>query len=144
MGETKENGLSLEEALERLRELRARHACEVELAEGRRVKSIHPSESGKSKQDYATIGEINSFIAKHGLVLDEETSSDGKKKYRRREELPDPSQPADAEVNRPTEQFKIRVRRDLKAELARAAKEQGVSQQDWVIEAILAKLHPEK
>ena len=135
---------SKESILKRLNELRARHACTIELADAGRVKAVRPSESGKSKKDYATIDEINSFIKKHGLILDEDSHVDGRRRYRRPEDRPDPEQASNAEVNRLRKNFQARVLWDLAEEVDDAIKASGKTRQQWVEEALREKLERDR
>lgn len=98
------------------------------------IRRLEPSEVGNSEEKRAIIEELNEFFLKHGLELQEQNEE--KKKYRKRSELPDPDAPANAEVNRLREAFKVRVMPDLKKRVTDAAKTEGVSIQTWVERAL--------
>jgi len=81
------------------------------------------------------IDPIKKIIEQSGLKLVQE-EGDGKRIYRKRSDLPDPSLPADAEVNRLREVFKVRVLPGLKEEVDAAAKAEGLTRQAWVERAL--------
>ena len=67
-----------------------------------------------------------------------------KRKYRKRAELPDPTQPANAEVNRAKAQLKLRVDPAVVEAIDAAAAQAGMTRSDWVTEAALQKLELEE
>lgn len=132
MSDDKKKNFSSQEALSRLEELLARRACELVLEGDQRIKAVKPGKNSKSKQDYATIEQIDTFVRKHGLVLDEEGSLKDRRIYRKRENLPDPDKSHRSEVNRIKKQFRIRVEPDLQERVDAAAAAEGMTRQDWV------------
>lgn len=81
---------------------------------------------------------IEDISSKYGVPLEEETEK--KRVYRRPHERPDPSRPANAEVNRLKKQFKLRLEPDLIDSIKIQAEAEGKSRQDWVEETLKAAL----
>jgi len=55
---------------------------------------------------------------------------------RRPEELPDPAQPAHAEVNKKQKLFSVRVDPDLKEEFEKITEEDGVTKREYLEDAL--------
>ena len=67
-------------------------------------------------------------------IVDEHMSVGGalKKTYRKRSELPDPNKKANAEANRLRKMFGVRVLPEIKDGVDEAAKNAGMTRQEWV------------
>lgn len=105
----------------------------------RNLKSIIQSEIGNSTYSNDI---VELFIAelRNRISGDEQL----KRKYRRRAELPDPTLPADAEVNRPTQQLKLRVEPDIAELIDSAAAASGKSRSEWMTDAAIEKIRREQ
>lgn len=66
------------------------------------------------------------------------TSSKPRGAYRAADQRPDPSQAANAEVNRNKQQLKLRLRPALIEAITQSAAESGQSRNDWIEEVLLA------
>lgn len=62
--------------------------------------------------------------------------------YRKAHQLPDPSRPPGAEINRTKQQVKLRLAPDLIADIDQAAAEGGATRNDWMEAALKAALKP--
>jgi len=60
--------------------------------------------------------------------------------YRKANQLPDPSKPPDAEINRTKQQLKLRLPPSLIAEVEEAAEDANVSRNEWLERAIQTAL----
>lgn len=114
--------------------------CEVEFDKNNNIKKIKITNIGHNKGKSATISDINKYIS-DGLILGRE-----RKRYRKREELPDPSKPANDPVNLRRKPVTLRCEPELTDAMNRAASLDGVIRNDWINTAIVEKLkrdHPE-
>lgn len=103
------------------------------------VYEIKPTKIGQRKGKSASIKEINDTIA-DGIELGLK-----KKKYRKREDLPDPSKPANDPANLRKKPVTLRCLPELTVAMNRAAERDGTRRNDWINEAIEEKLkrdHP--
>ena len=85
---------------------------------------------------------MNSYISelRNYIHSDEQL----KRKYRRRAEFPDPTQRADAEVNRPTVQLKLRVDPAIAEAIDVAVAGSGQTRSEWMADAAAEKIKREK
>lgn len=100
-------------------EMVSKGECSIVKKENSVVYKISPTQIGRRKGKSASIGEINKKIAE-GIILGKEGRE--KRRYRRADQLPDPSMPGDAEVNRERVQIGARVTRDHRALFEKAAR----------------------
>lgn len=108
-------------------------------ANPRNLKPIIQSEIGNSTYSNDI---LELFIAelRNRISGDEQL----KRKYRRRAELPDPTLPANAEVNRPTQQLKLRVEPDIAELIDSAAEASGKTRSEWMSDAAVEKIRREQ
>lgn len=111
----------------------------------------HEQEFQGLKQEIAEItgayGNTSDNIEELNEAGEVEISSDGilRRKYRKRAELPDPTLPANAEVNRPTTQVKLRLDPAIAAVIDEAvAQSASGSRTEWIVEAALARIEREQ
>ena len=84
------------------------------------------------KSDRATTEDVKKLAEKHDLKL--------KRIYRKPEDRPFPELAGNDEKNRLKKQFKMRIDPDILEKVNDAAKEQGLSRQEWVEGLILKEL----
>ena len=123
-----------DELRKRVLDMLVRGECEIAEERNGRVYRLKATKGGNSKQVHATLKEIEKTITKHGLELKERQGD--QRVYRRKEELPDPTQSHRSEVNRLKKQFRVRVEPDLQQRVDDAAKAEGMTRQDWVERAL--------
>lgn len=104
------------------------------------IYKINPTNIGHKRGKTATIEQINQTII-NGM-----TEGLKRKPYRKREELPDPSKPANDPVNLRRKPVSLRCEPELTDAMNRAADADGLNRNDWINVAIREKLkreHPE-
>lgn len=67
-----------------------------------------------------------------------------KRTYRKRAELPDPTKSADAEVNRPTVQVKLRIDPRIAAAIDEVVAGSGETRSDWLVDAAIERIKRER
>lgn len=101
---------------------------------------VSPTNIGHNRGKSATIDQINEAII-DGLNRGLE-----RKKYRKRDELPDPNRPANDPVNLRRKPVSLRCEPELTEAMNRAASIDCINRNDWINAAIVEKLrreHPE-
>lgn len=88
-----------------------------------------------SQNNSVELKDIRNILLKNNLEMTQD-----KRTYRKRSDLPDPTQSPDAEVNRLKTQFKMRLENDLLEKLHSKSNKQGVSKQEYVEALIRADL----
>ena len=126
--------------------LLAREIAELIESGSYEIQKIGEQYTVKNKSTFAdsftNFEEVKIYFESLGYQLTKKSST--RAKYRKRDQLPDPTRAADSEVNRPKEQFRIRVEPGLKDEVDTHARSRGMTRQDWVVEAIAEKLTAER
>lgn len=102
------------------------------------IRKLRPTKIGQSRGLSAIIQEFNKILSENNIL--EETTT--KRIYRRREELPDPSKPHWAEVNRVTKnrsktQINLRLDPAVLALVDEAAEKRGLNRTSWMTLAFI-------
>lgn len=142
MSKKSESSHTPDEIRKKVRDKIARLELVVDEVRKGKIRKVRLSKTGKNTISYATLSEINAYLTKHGLEL--ESEEDGKKQYRKRGELPDPTKPADAEVNRLRKLFAVRVLPDVQQRVIEASKAEGMTRQEWVERALIEALERDR